>query len=125
MHEILLDQTHALIDVRYHGTVSIADRLRAIAEAVRLAGDTGFRRFLIDFSDAHSTFDDFARSNAFASRMALDPLLRRSRIAYVAATSRRMNSVVEVLADVRHLPFQRFADRAAALAWLTAPPPAP
>lgn len=125
MHEILLDPAHALIDIRYHGTVSIADRLHMVAQAVSLADDTGIRRFLVDFSDARAAFDDFACSNAFASRMALDPLLRQSRIAYVAITSRQMNSVVEVLADVRHLPFQRFAERAAALHWLTAPPPAP
>lgn len=123
-HAVITDETYELIDVRYRGSVSVADRLDAFRQSLALLGGTGYRRLLIDYLDAQHQLGTFDQINAFASTISNDPVLRQCRIAFVGNRSQQFNATVETLADARRYPFQRFFDRTAALAWLLtdAPP---
>jgi len=119
-----LDPARGLLDLRYHGVVSIAQRLQAAEEALPLLRDSGARRILIDLMQAVAapdTIDDF---RAFTARITGEPLFRQSRTAFVAPPVNYTNHLVEVLADAHHYPFSRFVDRDAAIDWLLGDEPA-
>jgi len=119
-----LDPARGLLDLRYHGVVSIAQRLQAAEEALPLLRDSGVRRILIDLMQALAapdTIDDF---RAFTARITGEPLFRQSRTAFVAPPVNYTNHLVEVLADAHHYPFSRFVDRDAAIDWLLGDEPA-
>jgi hypothetical protein len=119
-----LDPARGLLDLRYHGVVSIAQRLQAAEEALPLLRDSGARRILIDLMQAVAapdTIDDF---RAFTARITGEPLFRQSRTAFVAPPVNYTNHLVEVLADAHHYPFSRFVDRDAAIEWLLGDEPA-
>jgi len=123
-YTLQLDPERGLLDLRYHGVVSIAQRLQAANEALPLLRDSGVRRILIDLMQAVAapdTIDDF---RGFAARITSEPLFRQSRTAFVAPPVNYTNHLVEVLVDAHHYPFERFVDRDRAIAWLLtdAPP---
>ena len=113
-----LDSTRTYLDLRYHGTVSIAQRMQAWAEAKPLLLESGVRRILIDLTQATAAHDHVKDLNAFVARITSEPLLLASRTAFVAPRVHYINHMIEVLADARHYPFSRFTDRQEALAWL-------
>jgi hypothetical protein len=119
-----LDTTRGLLDVRYHGVVSIEQRLQAADEAVPLLRASGVRRLLIDLMDATSAPDPIDAFRAFAARLTSEPLFRQSRTAFVAPPVNYANHLIEVLADAHHYPFSRFVDRELAIAWLLGNDPA-
>ena len=119
-----LDSARGLLDLRYHGVMSIVQRLQAAEEALPLLRDSGVRRILIDLMQAVAapdTIDDF---RAFTARITGEPLFRQSRTAFVAPPVNYTNHLVEVLADAHHYPFSRFVDRDAAIEWLLGDEPA-
>ena len=123
-YTLQLDPERGLLDLRYHGVVSIAQRLRAADEALPLLRDSGVRRILIDLMQAVAapdTIDDF---RGFAARITSEPLFRQSRTAFVAPPVNYTNHLVEVLVDAHHYPFERFVDRDVAIAWLLGDEPA-
>lgn len=123
-YTLQLDPERGLLDLRYHGVVSIAQRLQAANEALPLLRDSGVRRILIDLMQAVAapdTIDDF---RGFAARITGEPLFRQSRTAFVAPPVNYTNHLVEVLVDAHHYPFERFVDRAAAIDWLLSDAPA-
>ncbi len=123
-YTLQLDSAQALLDLRYHGVVSIAQRLQAAQEALLLLQASGVRRILIDLIQAtgsHDSVDDF---RAFVARITREPLFLQSRTAFVAPAVNYKNHLIEVLADAHHYPFSRFTDRDVALAWLLSDAPA-
>ena len=123
-YTLQLDPERGLLDLRYHGVVSIAQRLQAANEALPLLRDSGVRRILIDLMQAVAapdTIDDF---RGFAARITAEPLFRQSRTAFVAPPVNYTNHLVEVLVDAHHYPFERFVDRTAAIDWLLSDTPA-
>lgn len=121
-----VDVSRALLDLRYHGIVSIAQRLEAWGEAKPLLERTGVRRILIDLMQAIPAQEPVGHHSEFAARLTSEPLLLESRTAFVAPPVHPVNHLIEVLADARHYPFSRFTDREQAIAWLLddAAPPA-
>ena len=117
-YTLQLDSERALLDLRYHGVVSVAQRLQAADEALPMLSASGVRRILIDLMQAVAapdTIDDF---RAFTARITGEPLFRQSRTAFVAPPVNYTNHLIEVLADAHHYPFARFVDREAAIEWL-------
>lgn len=117
-YTLQLDEVRGLLDLRYHGVVSIAQRHRAADEAVPLLRASGLRRILIDLMQAVAAQDSIDDFRAFAARITGEPLFRQSRTAFVAPPVNYTNHLIEVLADAHHYPFSRFVDRDEALAWL-------
>lgn len=119
-----LDTDRGLLDLRYHGVVSVAQRLQAADEALPLLRSSGVRRILIDLMQAtagHDGIDDF---RAFAARITQEPIFLASRTAFVAPPVNGANRLIEVLIDAHHYPFSRFSDRDTAIAWLWGNEPA-
>lgn len=121
-YTLQLDDDHACLDLRYHGVVTVAERLLAWAEAKPLLERSGYRRILIDLSAAQAGPDGPADFSAFANRITREPLLLASRTAFVVPAVHPVNHLIEVLADARHYPFRRFDERAPALEWLRGHP---
>lgn len=113
-----LDTARGLLDLRYHGVVSIEQRLQAADEALPLLRTSGVRRILIDLMDASAAPDAIDAFRAFAARITGEPLFRQSRTAFVAPPVNYTNHLIEVLIDAHHYPFSRFVDRDLAIAWL-------
>ena len=119
-----LDRDLGVLDLRYHGTVSAAQRLEAWTKAAPMLQASGVRRILIDLTDASAAHEPLQNLREFVGRITREPLLLASRTAFVAPAVHPANHLVEMLADARRYPFSRFTDRAAALDWLLgdAPP---
>lgn len=117
-YEILVDSDHGLIEVRYRGSVPVAERERALAKVSTLVWQTGLRGVLINFSVAQAESEGFESSNRFAAQLARDQNLRECRVAYLAIDALQVNPVVEALAAARRFPLRRFHDRVAAIRWL-------
>ena len=118
-----LDSAQVLLDLRYHGVVSIPQRLQAAQEALPLLQSSGVRRILIDLMQVTGSSDSVDDFRAFVARITREPLFLQSRTAFVAPAVNYSNHLIEVLADAHHYPFSRFTDRAAALAWLLSDAP--
>jgi hypothetical protein len=117
-YSLKLDPDRGLLDLRYHGVVSIAQRLQAADEALPLLRDSGVRRILIDLMQATAAPDAIDDFRAFAARITGEPLFLQSRTAFVAPPVNYTNHLIEVLVDAHHYPFSRFTDREEAIAWL-------
>jgi len=117
-YTLQLDDTEAMLDLRYHGVVTVAERFQAWAESRPLLERSGYRRILIDLTAAQAGPDGPADFSAFANRITSEPLLLASRTAFVVPPVHPANHLIEVLADARHYPFRRFDARAPALEWL-------
>lgn len=113
-----LDTERGMLDLRYHGVVSVAQRMQAADEALPLLRDSGVRRILIDLMAAVAAPDAIDDFRAFAARISGEPIFRQSRTAFVAPPVNYTNHLIEVLVDARHYPFSRFVDRQEAIAWL-------
>lgn len=117
-YTLQLDEHRGLLDLRYHGVVSVAQRLQAADEALPLLRQSGLRRILIDLMQAVAAQDSIDDFRALVARITGEPVFRQSRTAFVAPPVNYSNHLVEVLADAHHYPFSRFVDREAAVAWL-------
>jgi len=119
-----LDTDRGVLDLRYHGVVSVAQRLLAANEALPLLRTSGVRRILIDLMQATAGQDGVDDFRAFATRIAREPIFLASRTAFVAPPVHGANHLIEVLIDAHHYPFSRFTERDRALAWLWSDEPA-
>ena len=123
--EMQIDPSGVYMDLRYHGVVSVAERIRAAEQALGILASSGVRRILIDLTGATAAPDDKLQDfSGFAARITREPLFLQSRTAFVAPRVHYVNYTIERLADARHYPFSRFTDRDEGLAWLLgdAPP---
>jgi hypothetical protein len=119
-----LDTARGMLDLRYHGIVSVAQRLQAADEAVPLLRQSGVRRILIDLMQVTGSPDTIDDIRGFVARITGEPLFRQSRTAFIAPPVAYSNHLVEVLADAHHYPFSRFTDRDAGIRWLLSDAPA-
>jgi hypothetical protein len=122
-YDLRLDQTNRLLDLRYHGVVSVAQRLQAWEESAPLLEASGFRRILIDLTAAIAATEPLQHTRDLVGRLTHEPLLLASRTAFVAPPAHPANHLFEVLAAAHHYPFARFDARDAALAWLLSEEP--
>ena len=118
--EIYVHRDQGWFEVRYSGSISVAEREEAAKRVFAVAELTGFRRVLVDFRHAQAAVDPFEASNRFAALLARETVTQNGRIAYVARADHQVNRDVEILADARYVPCRRFADIEAAIEWLEA-----
>ena len=116
--EVNHDAARGMVDVRYFDRVKVADRGAAMDRTLKILAATNARRIAIDFNDAVTGSDLFQDTNAFATRVSTNAVLRHCRIAFIGAQSNRFNVVVETLAEGRGYGFRRFFERQPALDWL-------
>lgn len=119
-----LDTDRGLLDLQYHGVVSVAQRLLAANEALPLLRTSGVRRILIDLMQTTASQDGIDDFRAFAARITREPIFLASRTAFVAPPVNSNNRLIEVLIDAHHYPFSRFTERDTAIAWLWSNEPA-
>jgi hypothetical protein len=117
-YDLHLDPDRGLLDLRYHGVVSVAQRLEAWSQAGPLLEASGARRILIDLTAAIAAHEPLANMRQFVDRLTREPVLLQSRTAFVAPPVHPANHLIELLAAAHHYPFARFGDREAAIAWL-------
>ena len=109
-----------MVDVRYSGCVSVAQRSSEMDETLTILRATGIRRVVTDYELAQLGDDTVVSMSAFATRIATSATLRRCRIAYVGKQGHQFNATIEALAYARGSAFRRFFDRDSAVAWLLA-----
>ena len=117
-YDLRLDSDRGLLDLRYHGVVSVRQRLEAWSEAAPMLEASGVRRILIDLNEAIAAHEPLANMRRFVDRLTREPLLLQSRTAFVAPPVHPANHLIELLAAAHHYPFARFGEREAAIAWL-------
>ena len=122
-YSLHLDASNGLLDLRYTGVVSAAQRFEAWSEAAPMLAASGARRILIDLTEATAAHEPLQNMQRFVNRLTHEPLLLESRTAFVAPPAHPVNHLVELLAAAHHYPFARFRDREAALAWLLSDEP--
>jgi hypothetical protein len=123
-YDLRLDPERGLLDLRYHGVVSVAQRFEAWTLAAPLLASSGVRRILIDLTGAIAAHEPLLNTRRFVDRIIREPLLLQSRTAFVAPPVHPANHLIELLAAAHHYPFARFGDRDAAVAWLLGDEPA-
>ena len=117
-YDLRLDTDRGLLDVRYHGVISVAQRMQAWEASKPMLAASGVRRILIDLTAAFAAHEPLANMRQFIDRLNREPLLLASRTAFVAPPVHPANHLIELVAAAHHYPFARFTDRAAAIAWL-------
>ncbi len=117
-YTVSIDAQNQMLDVRYHGIISMAQRVAAWREAEPLLRESGVRRVMIDLLQASPAQEPLDAHRDFAAMLLREPMLLASRTAFVAPAAHPINHLIEVLTDARHYPFSRFTDRASAMAWL-------
>lgn len=115
-YTLQIDPGLGLLDLRYHGVVSIAQRMQAAQEAIVLLRASGVRRILIDLTQATASNDNVDAFRAFTAHITRQPLFLQSRTAFVAPPVNATNHLIEVLADAHRYPFSRFTQRDVAIA---------
>jgi hypothetical protein len=117
-YDLRLDPDHGLLDLRYTGVVSVAQRFEAWTLAAPLLASSGVRRILIDLTGAIAAHEPLLNTRQFVDRIVREPLLLQSRTAFVAPPVHPANHLIELLAAAHHYPFARFSAREEAIAWL-------
>lgn len=117
--EIAIDEEAQRFEVRYTGSVSVDDRMEAVAKVFEMASRTGFADVLVDFRNAACLVTGFAPSNRLASLLAQETAGLGGKVAYVARSDLQVDLIMEQMAEARSIPFRRFTDVSAAKAWLS------
>lgn len=117
-YTLQLDPARGLLDLRYHGVISVAQRLEAWTQTKPMLEASGVRRILIDLTTAVAAHEPLTNTRRFVERLTREPLLLQSRTAFVAPPVHPANHLIELLAAAHHYPFARFSERDAAIAWL-------
>lgn len=115
---IRIDEARRVIEVRYSGTITLDDRLQAVETGSRILEETGYRKVLVDLSNAEMAMEPPREESRFADVLSSNPQLARSRTAFLASPDQSINWFIEVLAKARHYECEHFTDREAAHAWL-------
>ena len=118
-----VDRDRAMIEIVYHGLLTIAERGEAIREGSRLLSASQHRRVLVDLREATLAIEPTHVRVQLAHDMAHAPAVQGSRLAYLLNADQEANRIIENMASARHMAVARFLDRDAALAWLTNDPP--
>ena len=123
-YDLNLDADRGVLDLRYHGVVSVTQRQDAWAQAKPMLEASGVRRILIDLTAAIAAHEPLGNARQFVDRLTREPILLQSRTAFVAPPVHPANHLIELLAAAHHYPFARFASRDEAITWLLgdAPP---
>ena len=121
-YTIAINAPLQLIEVVYHGPLTLAVRMAAMREGAELLARHQFRRVLVDLRNAQSVVEDEAPGHDQVSRtVARTPLVAGSRLAYLARPHQAANLRAENMAAARHAALAHFTTRDAALRWLEAP----
>lgn len=115
---ITIDDKRRVVEVRYSGTITLADRSQAVETGSRALEETGYRKVLVDLSNAEMAMEPPQEESRFADVLSSNPQLARSRTAFLASPDQSTNWFIEVLAKARHYDCEHFTDREAAHAWL-------
>lgn len=115
---INIDKTREVVEVSYSNTIDLEDRRQAVEAASRVLEETGYRKVLVDLSNAEMAMHSPHDESRFADVLSRNPMLGRSRTAYLARPDQSINWFIEALAKARHYECEHFTDREAAHAWL-------
>lgn len=118
-YKITIDEKRALIMVKYSGAITLEDRAQAVKEGARNLNSTGYRKVLVDLSDAKAIFQSPEDESDFANVLSNNKVLRHCKTAYLAKSTQHSNDFVEILARARHYNFKHFTDINEAYQWLT------
>lgn len=119
-YAIRSDSERGLWIVTYSGVVTIAERHQAIGGVFQAIDAAPVRRILVDFRQAAAAPAAASLSNSmeFVDLLAREARGGGTRIAYLSASDRPFDRVLELLFDSRRVPWRRFTDETTALAWL-------
>jgi hypothetical protein len=115
---ITVDDGRRIVEVRYSGVITLEDRTRAVETGSRVLEESGYRKVLVDLSDAEMVMESPQKDSGFADVLSSNPQLASSRTAFLAGPDQSINWFIEMLAKARHYDCEHFTDREAALAWL-------
>lgn len=74
--EITQDRQRGIIDVRYFDRVTVGERMAAMEDTLAILREIDLRRIAIDFNDSRAGSEPFQVTNAFATWLATNALLR-------------------------------------------------
>jgi len=117
-YSIDVDQERGIVIVNYVDVIDLTDRRQAVETATREAREKGFRKILVDFSEARMETHAPEEESEFADLLSSHDVLMDCRTAYLSRPGQSINWFIEVLAQARHFPCRHFTDREQAQAWL-------
>jgi hypothetical protein len=121
-HSIVLSPDLGLAVITLAGTITLADRARALDDFLAQAqGRDDIHGILVDLRDARSNHEPLGAASEYAHRLSTNRMLRRCRHAYVYSDAASANPVVETLAQALQFRFRRFNGMPEALDWLLMP----
>lgn len=115
---ITVDEDRRLVEVIYTGEVDLHERAAAVKAASEVLEEKGYRRVLVDLSNARMKANSPHEESWFANVLGRNPVLARSRTAYLARPDQTVNWFIGILAQARHYACKHCNDREAAYAWL-------
>lgn len=117
-YEITIDKDMNRIEVRYHGTVDLKQRLQAVSEvAAIIRAGRAKKRFLIDVTDIHSELRT-SEEYDLGTKLADTKEFREGRTAVLRKPGSNENEFIDTVASNRGYPLKEFTDRDEAIRWL-------
>lgn len=117
-YTIELDDDRWIVVVKYSGMIDLRDRRQAVEAASKAIREKGFRKILVDFSNARMEIHAPEEESEFADLLSSHDVLMDCRTAYFSRPGQSINWFIEVLAQARHFPCRHFTDRELAYQWL-------
>ncbi len=122
MHYVAsLPENPSVIEVRYAGVITDAERVQTLCESLSFVQGQG-PLVLADFSQATMLSDDPAARLEYMEIVNKLPDLRNGRLALVGARPLTATDHLQVLATARGFRYRNFEERADAVAWLLKDP---
>ncbi|UHQ19344.1 hypothetical protein LVB87_14330 [Lysobacter sp. KIS68-7] len=115
-HSVVVE-AGAFVELRYSGAVTYEERAVAVDAVGRLLRESGLRRVLGDYRDAHIVESvPGARIDYVAKAISAD-ILAGCRVAIIGLSPEHMRAA-EMASIVRDITVKGFDDRESAIAWL-------
>jgi hypothetical protein len=121
-YSVLVDETHAVVEVVYDGHVTTSTRICAMEDGAALLSSRQLRRVLVDMRAAIPADDSRDTSDRLALQVAHRPQIDDSRLAYLVSPAQSFTALAGHLAASRHACVQQFECREDALKWLLEEP---
>lgn len=115
---LAVDDRRQIVEVAYEGLISLEDRRQAVKAATKIMESRGFRRVLVDFSNAELQMENPEEESGFADLLSDNPVLAQSFTAYLSRPEQSVNWFIEILARARRYRCKHFTDREQACYWL-------
>ena len=100
-YTIVVDDQRKLIRIKSSGMITLQDRAQAVEEGSGMLSRSGYRKVLVDLSDAVMAYQSPKEESEFAEVLSRYETLKHCRTAFLVKDQESCNEFIEILAKAR------------------------